>query len=135
LLIKISQDIERAKSILNSVSRSEEMLEQLDLPKFASNIVKEYYEIIRELISVVLLLDGYKVVGESAHKELIEFFCSRYEQFSGVESVLIDDLRKVRNKIAYEGFSVGLDFLRMRQKYIKSFIRDIKALISVKIGL
>ena len=38
-----------------------------------SNITKEYYDLIRELISVVLLLDGYKTYGEGAHKKLIEY--------------------------------------------------------------
>jgi hypothetical protein len=43
-----------------------------DSKKFTSHVVKEYYEVIRELITVILLLDGYKTHEEGAHKKLVE---------------------------------------------------------------
>lgn len=47
------------------------MIEVIDITKFSSIVTKEYYDVIRELMSVILLLDGYKTYGERAHKKLI----------------------------------------------------------------
>lgn len=41
-----------------------EMIDTIDSKKFTSLVVKEYYEAIRELITVILLLDGYKTHGK-----------------------------------------------------------------------
>ena len=72
-LIKVTPDKEKAKSILKMVDTTIEMIKLIDITKFSSNITKEYYDAIRELISVVLLLDGYETYGEGAHKKLIEY--------------------------------------------------------------
>ena len=49
-LIKITPDKEKAKSILKMVEKTLEMINSLDINKFPSNITKEYYEVIRELL-------------------------------------------------------------------------------------
>lgn len=71
-IIKTAPDREKAKSILKMVETTLEMIDTIDSRKFSSHVVKEYYEVIRELITVILLLDGYKTQGEGAHKKLIE---------------------------------------------------------------
>lgn len=72
-LIKKTPDKNKARSILKMVEKTIEMIESLDIERFPSNITKEYYETIRELISVILLLDGYKTHGEGAHKKQIDY--------------------------------------------------------------
>ncbi len=69
-IIKITPNKEKASSIQKMVEATLEMISTLNIDKFPSNITKEYYEVIRELISIVLLLDGYKTYGEGAHKKL-----------------------------------------------------------------
>jgi len=103
-LTKITPNKEKAKSILKMVETTIEMINNLSTDKFPSNITKEYYEVIRELLSIVLLLDGYKTYGEGAHKKLIEYVEKNYKEFSKYEISLIDNLRNTRNKIAYDGF-------------------------------
>ena len=71
-LIRITPNKEKAKSILRMVGTTLEMVRGINISKFSSNVTKEHYDVIRELISVVLLLDGYKACGEEAHKKLIE---------------------------------------------------------------
>lgn len=105
-LIKITPDKEKAKSILKMVETTLEMIKSIDKIKFSSNVTKEYYEIIRELTSIILLLDGYKVIGERAHKKQIEYLEQNYKEFTSAEINLMDDLRITRNKIAYDGFFV-----------------------------
>lgn len=84
-LIKVTPDKEKAKSILKMVETTIEMITVIDSTKFSSNITKEYYDVIRELISVVLLLDGYKTYGEGAHKKLIEYLQTKNRGFSEYE--------------------------------------------------
>jgi hypothetical protein len=78
-----------------------EMIDTIDSKKFTSHVVKEYYDVIRELITVILLLDGYKTHGEGAHKKLIEYIEKNYAEFKVHDITLIDDLRIIRNKISY----------------------------------
>ena len=110
-----------------------EMIEIIDIAKFSSNVTKEYYYVIRELISVVLLLDGYKTYGEGAHKKWVEYLQSNYKGFSEYEISLIDDLRITRNKIAYDGFFVDKGYIERKIKNIHGIIKKLKEIINKKI--
>ncbi|VVB88656.1 Uncharacterised protein [uncultured archaeon] len=71
--IKTFPDREKVKSILKMVESTLEMIDTIESKKYPSHVLKEYYEVVRELITIVLLLDGYKTQGEGAHKKLIEY--------------------------------------------------------------
>ena len=132
-LIRVTPNKEKAKSILKMVETTLEMIKDININKFPSNISKEYYDIIRELISVVLLLDGYKVYGEGAHKRLIDYLEKNYKEFQGYEIYLIDELRVIRNKISYNGFFVESDYIKRKLKNIKEIIDKLKGIIKEKI--
>lgn len=133
-LIRITSNKQKAKSILKMVEVTLEMISQIDKSKFASNITKEYYEAIRELMSIILLLDGYKTWGEGAHKKQIEYIEENYQQFNKSEIVLIDELRINRNKIAYDGFFVKENYIDRKLPSIKEIIRKLNNIINKKIG-
>ena len=132
-LIKVTPDKEKAKSILKMVDTTIEMIKIIDITKFSSNITKEYYDVIRELISVVLLLDGYKTYGEGAHKKLIEYLQTKNIGFSEYEILLIDDLRITRNKVAYDGFFVERDYIERKIRDIQKIIAKLKDIIKKKL--
>ena len=131
-LIKITPDKEKSKSILKMVNTTIEMVKLIDFTKFSSNVTKEYYDIIRELITTILLLDGYKTYGEGAHKKLIEYLQSHYHEFNEYEISLIDDLRITRNKIAYDGFFVDEEYIKRKLKDINEIIVKLKKIIKRK---
>ncbi len=133
-LIKITPNKEKAQSILKMVNTTIEMIKVIDVAKFSSNVTKEYYDVIRELISVILLLDGYKTYGEGAHKKLVEYIQSNYKEFNEYEVSLIDDLRITRNKIAYNGFFVEQGYIERKIKDIQELIGKLKELIKKKIN-
>ena len=108
------------------------MIKSID-SKFSSNITKEYYDVIRELASIVLLLDGYKTYGEGAHKKLIEYLQINYKEFSEYEISLMDDLRITRNKIAYDGFFVDKGYIERKAKDIQKIIDKLKDTIKKKL--
>ncbi|MBC8500971.1 MAG: hypothetical protein ISS25_04505 [Nanoarchaeota archaeon] len=128
-LIRVTPDKEKANSILKMVNKTLEMVKEIDIGRFPSNVTKEYYEVIRELISIVLLLDGYKVAGEGAHKKLIEYLESNYKQFGAYRISLIDELRIIRNRIAYDGFFVKKDYLERKLGDIKIIINELNQII------
>ena len=132
-LIKTTPDKEKARSILKMVEATLEMIRFIDKIKFPSNVAKEYYEIIRELISIILLLDGHKAIGEKAHKRQIEYLEANYKEFGQAEITLIDDLRITRNKIAYEGFFVKESYIDRKLTDILKVIEKLKRLIDKKL--
>ena len=111
-----------------------EMIKQIDKSKFPSNIAKEYYEVIRELMSIILLLDGYKTMGEGAHKKQIEYLESNYKEIDKSEIVLIDDLRITRNKIAYDGFFVKENYIDRKLVDIHRIIEKLKEIVKNKLN-
>ena len=117
---------------MKMVETTLEMIKQIDQTKFPSNLTKEYYDVIRELMSVILLLDGYKTIGEGAHKKLIEYLEDNYKQFEKNEITLINDLRITRNKISYDGFFVTEDYLERKTKGIQTIIPKLKEIIKEK---
>ena len=132
-IIKTAPDREKAKSILKMVETTLEMIDTIDPKRFPSHVVKEYYEVIRELITVILLLDGYKTHGEGAHKKLIEYIEKNYSEFKVHDIMLIDDLRIIRNKISYNGFFVTDDYLERKRKDILMLIDNLRIIIYKKL--
>ena len=131
-LIKITPNKEKASSIFKMVEITLEMIKQIDKIKFPSNIAKEYYEVIRELVSIILLLDGYKTIGEGAHKRQIEYLEANYREFSKFEIAFIDDLRITRNKIAYDGFFVKGSYIDRKLTDILRIIGKLKEIVHKK---
>lgn len=133
-LIRITADKEKAKSILKMVHTTLEMVKQIDKSKFPSNVIKEYYEVVRELISIIILLDGYKAIGERAHKKQIEYLEKNYTEFSKSYLILIDDLRIIRNKVAYDGFFVKESYVDRKLGDISKIIDKLKGIVIKKLG-
>ena len=133
-IIRITPNKEKALSILKMVEKTTKMIEKIDLNEFPSNVTKEYYEVIREMITIVLLLDGYKTIGEGAHKRQIEYLEDNYRQFEKSEITLIDDFRKIRNKVAYDGFFVKEDYIKRKLAAITSIIEKLRKIINKKLN-
>lgn len=132
-IIKIAPNKEKAASILKMVETTLEMIKQIDKEKFPSNVTKEYYEVIRELISIILLLDGYKTIGEGAHKKQIDYLGENYKEFNNSEINFIDELRTNRNKIAYDGFFITTGYIERKAKDISVTITKLKNIINKKL--
>jgi hypothetical protein len=134
-LIRVTPDKTKAESIIKMARVTVEMIKTIDIEKYSSNVVKEYYDVIRELMSVILLLDGYKVYGEGAHKQLIEYIAKNCKQVSPAEIALIDDLRTTRHKISYDGFFVKPDYVKVREAGIAAVIKKLENIIVKKLNL
>lgn len=138
-LVKVSPDVERAKSLMDMVLvrlSSIEILFKIDAEKFASKIVEEYYEALFELVTAIMAVDGYKTRPElpGTHIETINYLRKTYPVLSESEFQLLDELRTKRNGIKYYGKKVRLEYLQDRVAGMKKTIKLLKQLVQKKIG-
>jgi len=132
MIIKITPDREKAASILNMVKNRKEFISSANIERFPTIAVENYYEIIKELATAILLLDGVKATGESVHKETIDAL-SEYRQIEEWEINLIDDLRLKRNKSSYEGKQINISYLENKKDKIIQIIEKLENLLRRKL--
>lgn len=130
-LIKITPNKERVKSILKMINLLEERIKSQNKDKFYSLILSDYYEIIKELITAVLLSDGFKTFS---HKDLIDYLKINYKHFDNYELEIIDKLRILRNRIIYEGFEGEPSHLKNNVYLYIQIISKLKLFVNNKIN-
>ena len=131
--IRVTPDKEKAVSISKMVGVSLERIKETNKARYTSNIIKDYFDCLRELMSIIALLDGYKAYGEGSHKALIEYLESEYKEFTRGEIELFYDLSVKRNKISYDGFFITLEYLKAREKFIHLLINKLNKIIEEKL--
>ena len=129
-LIRITSDKEKVRSILKMISLIEERIKIQDRKKMTALIITDYYEIIKELITAVLLIDGYKTLS---HRDLIEYIKEKYLEFTRQEISILDSLRILRNRVSYEGFFIEISYLNRNESLFKLVINKLKEIISKKL--
>lgn len=136
MITKITPDKERADSMFKMAKSTENVLikimNKLGLEEDQSMIVREYYEIIRELITAILFFDGFKTKGENAHKETIDYL-SKYKEFSEDEIFSLQDLRIKRNNNSYEGKPIKSPYLENKKQKLDLIIRKLKNILEKRL--
>jgi len=133
-ILRTRPDKEKAKSILKMANTTLDTIKTIDDKKFPSNILKEYYDVLRELMGIILLMDGYKIVGEEAHKRIIEYIEENHKEISSYQINLLNDLRIKRNKVSYNGFFIESYYLERKVKDIFNIIDILKKIINKNVN-
>jgi hypothetical protein len=120
---KIRPDGEKAKSLLKVAELHEKRARMTPLPEMATLLVEEYYEIIKELVTAIMSCDGWKTTG---HELLVGYLAEFYPEFNHAEISLIDQLRVMRNDIAYRGAMIDPEYLEQNRKSILAVIAKLK---------
>ena len=128
-IIDITPDMEEARSLKKMGERTLERIDETDEEKFTTEVVKDYYDVIHYLLEGISMGLGRKVKGRGAHAELISLISERFEIKRETEEFL-QNLRKFRNKIAYEGFSIDMDYLKRNEGRLKGAIESLKSILS-----
>ncbi len=127
---KISPDPEKARALMQVVGlREKDLLAKNE--EFVTLIIEGYYEIIKELITGIMAVDGYKTVS---HELLVGYAARFCPGLSGAEIYLIDQLRKTRNDIDYRGLMVPPEYLHRNKKVIGEVIRRLKKILNEKLS-
>jgi len=124
MIHKIFADKEKVKSMLKMAVDREKAINSIKVD-YPTIVAENYYEIIKELSSALLLLNGLKVTGENAHKEIIDSL-EKFDNFSGYEISLLQDLRIKRNKSQYEGEPFDISYLENKKDILLRIIDKLK---------
>ena len=134
MIIKVTPDKEKVKSILQLIKEREEFVSSIDHDKFSTNASENYYELIKELANALLLLYGLKTTGEYAHKDLIDYLIN-YKEFMESDILFMNDLRIKRNNSAYDGKKIEPTYLMNNKKRILELTEKLKRLINDKLNI
>jgi hypothetical protein len=132
LIIKTNPDKIKVQSILKMVDKTLLMINSIDYNVFPSNVLQQYYDVLRELMTIIMLLDGFKTKGEGAHKEIIEYIGKNYSSVTQGQIMFLDELRVLRNRISYDGFFIESDFVIRKNEDIIELVRLFKEIIDKK---
>lgn len=132
MIIKVTPDKERVKSMITLIENRIDFVKTINESSFSTIAAEHYYEIIKELTASILLLDGIKAIGETAHKELIESL-AKYKEIEEHEIKTIDDLRIKRNKSCYEGKKIDASYLENKKAKLITIIEKLKSMLNKKI--
>lgn len=133
MIVNVTPDKERVKMTLERIEERIRYISHINIKEFYSIKAENYYEVIRELIGALMLLKGFKTVGENAHKELIELL-AKDKKFSEEEIRLIDDLRIRRNKFLYEAKRIELAYVQNNKNKLETLINKIKGELNSRLG-
>ncbi len=132
MIIKTFPDKQKAKSIFELVLGREEFIKKAHADSFPTIKTENYYEIIKELSTILLLLRGFKSTGKDAHKDLFDFLLKK-KLIAESEHFFIQDLRVRRNKSSYEGKPIPHSYLENHEKEILEIISKLKKTIKEKL--
>lgn len=127
---KVSPDKEMARSLLKMIEVRMRALEVMDRKEFSSLVVEGYYEVIKEAITALMAIDGYKTLS---HEVLIGYLKEFCPQFVDGEILFADDLRKLRNNVAYKGFFVPVDFVARNEARMRMIVSKILQILREKL--
>ena len=127
---RITPDLEKARALLKVIQLREKNISFMDKAEMSTLIIESYYKIIKELITGIMSADGYKT---TSHELLIAYLAEFYKEFLRNELITLDQLRKLRNDIAYRGVIIESDYLERNEKTIQKIILKLKTIINKKI--
>ena len=123
---KVEPDNEKINSIRTMCDVRLEMLKETKLTdKRASVIASDYYEIIKELLTALLLKNSMK---SDNHECLISFFKHNYSKYE-YETNIIHQLKDVRNRASYDGVFVKKDYVEKNKFEFEHIIKLLNKLL------
>ena len=123
---KVEPDKEKMESIKKMCRIRHKLLLNVSIDdETASVVATDYYEIIKELLTALLLKNGLK---SGNHECLISFFRHNFPEYE-YESKAIHQLKDVRNRVCYDGVFVKMEYVERNKLEFESIIKQLYTLI------
>ena len=123
--IKISKDIARVKSLIETSEERIEVIKNIDR-KNCNFVFEDYYTSIMELLQAFLAIRGYKILNHVCLGFYIRDVLCREDLY-----ILFDDVRYKRNSLTYYGRRMDFDTARLAISKCKKLIKEIRMLIEI----
>jgi len=123
---KIKPDRERAVSLQKLAAKRQKSIERRRNTEEPEFLIEDYYEVIKELITAILAVKGYK---SYSHECLISYLEEKQSEIEASELKMIDQLRQTRNDLLYRGTPVAKGLLKRREKEIRKVIEKLKTIL------
>ncbi len=131
---KVKENPEQAKALLQLAKRRLESIEKRrkdEFPQFPQLLIESYYEAIKELISALLAIHGYK---SYSHECLISFIDEFYPtSLDNFQIHFLDSMRKLRSDIQYRGRNIADDYLARNNKTINEIIKKLIEIVEKEV--
>ena len=132
-MLKVEIDSEKSKSMYKMTLDRENFIKTLEINDNSATIITEnYYEVIKELGTIILLLDGLKASGDYAHKETIDYL-QKINIFDEGETSFVQDLRTKRNYSSYEGKRISKEYILERRKNLEQVISKLRKAVEKRL--
>ena len=127
---KLRSDREKARALMKMTELREKRVTVTPSAEFATLLVEEYYEMIKELVTAIMSIDGWKT---TSHEMLVGYLAEFYKEFTSAEITLVDQLRMIRNDIGYRGVMVDGEYVQRNQETITKVIKKLKQVLDQKL--
>ena len=129
---KIKENPEQAKALFKLAKRRLESIKKRKKDEFSQLLIESYYEAIKEIISALLAIHGYK---SYSHECLITFIDEFYPTaLDDFEIHFLDSMRKLRSDIQYRGREVADDYLKRNITIIEKIIKTLSNLLEKELN-
>lgn len=132
MIIKIQPDKQKSKALVEMARITLQRLNEMDIYKYPTNSLTDYYDIIHKLMESLVLLEGVKIKGDGAHQELIDYVCKNYNLGESIR-IFLQEIRNYRNRVSYEGFMINRDYIELNLEKIKEIIKILMKNINMKL--
>jgi len=125
------KDANKAQELLALAAHKASFWEEVDdkAPAYPSLFVEGHYEIIKELATAILCLDGWKAEN---HDCLFQYLVEKRQDLE-LDFEYLAELRKLRNKIDYHGIKVSNDMWKQNKMRIQLIIRALRDYINKRL--
>lgn len=114
---------EEARSLLKMAEiRQEDNDRREPTDENASLIVESYWEMMKQLSTGLLILEGYKSYSQEC---LIEFLKQKHD-LKNSQAKKMNQIRRLRNDIDYRGKFLDKDYLERNEEKIENIIKNLK---------
>lgn len=120
---KVKENPQQAHALYKLAQIRLTSIEKRKKDEYPQLLLESYYEVIKETISALLALYGYK---SYSHECLTSFPTEYYPtELTDAQIRFIDNLRKLRSDIQYRGRTIADDYLQRNSQTINTIIHKL----------
>lgn len=122
---KCSKDMELVKSLVNDAIERKKLIELMDINFMSKIIYENSYDVLRNILDALLLIDGYKSYSHEASISYLKKY-----NVDELFIIKIDKFRYERNSSKYYGKNIDIERAIEIKEFLPKFILKIKNISS-----